>query len=313
MADSFRSGCVGPPTAAQSLRPAPRAPGTGLRDGGAVGPGPSAGRAPLQRDRCGRLGRHLVVARPPAFSRRALPPVRALVERRAALERLQRTGPFDFVPAAAGAERGTVVFAIDPALDGSGVAAPGATATREVPVETVDAAVAARGLAGLIVSSSTRMAMKCPCSPGPATCWRTPSCSSSRRTISPRARLPAFSRTMRLARGARLPLLRLADPMRRPRDGTLCRWTSPSRPSPVRGSPRPLRVIRRWRWRVAGANEQLVERNPAVPAQAFGVNRQVGRPKNQARQPVPPRRPRATRASCASTRERSAIIAPDSG
>jgi FkbM family methyltransferase len=71
-----------------------------------------------------------------------------LVERRAALERLQRTGPFDFVPAAAGAERGTVVFAIDPALDGSGVAAPGATATREVPVETVDAAVAARGLAG---------------------------------------------------------------------------------------------------------------------------------------------------------------------
>lgn len=71
-----------------------------------------------------------------------------LTERRAALERLQRAGPFDFVPAAAGAERGTTVFAVDPALDGSGVAAPGATATREVPVETVDAAVAARGLVG---------------------------------------------------------------------------------------------------------------------------------------------------------------------
>jgi len=71
-----------------------------------------------------------------------------LAERRGVLERLQRTGPFDFVPAAAGAAPGTTIFAIDPGLDGSGVAMPGAVATREVPVETIDAAVAARGLAG---------------------------------------------------------------------------------------------------------------------------------------------------------------------
>src|SRR5580704_14789124 len=43
-----------------------------------------------------------------------------LAERQAALEQLRKTHRFDFVPAAAGAEKGAVAFAIDPALDGSG-------------------------------------------------------------------------------------------------------------------------------------------------------------------------------------------------
>jgi len=71
-----------------------------------------------------------------------------LVERRAALAALERQLGFIHVPAAAGAAPGTVEFAIDVALDGSGVAAPGASATRTVPVETVDRMIAARGLPG---------------------------------------------------------------------------------------------------------------------------------------------------------------------
>ena len=71
-----------------------------------------------------------------------------LVERHAALERLRLSRGFDFVPAAAGAQPERVGFAVDPALDGSGVAASDKPATREVPVETIDSAVAARGLTG---------------------------------------------------------------------------------------------------------------------------------------------------------------------
>ena len=71
-----------------------------------------------------------------------------LAERQAALARLRARHGFDVVAAAAGDRAGQVAFAIDPALDGSGVAAPGETGTRAVAVETIDAAVAARGLPG---------------------------------------------------------------------------------------------------------------------------------------------------------------------
>lgn len=71
-----------------------------------------------------------------------------LAERQAALVALKRTRGFEHVAAAAGRERGVVEFSIDPALDGSGVAAPSSAGTRSVPVETLDHAVAARGLAG---------------------------------------------------------------------------------------------------------------------------------------------------------------------
>jgi FkbM family methyltransferase len=68
-----------------------------------------------------------------------------LAERQEALERLHQQCRFEIVAAAAGAVVGTVSFAIDPALDGSGVAAPG-TGGRSVPVETVDRAVSSRSL-----------------------------------------------------------------------------------------------------------------------------------------------------------------------
>jgi FkbM family methyltransferase len=71
-----------------------------------------------------------------------------LAERQAELAALRRTHGFDSIAAAAGASAGTIEFAIDPALDGSAVAAPGDPATRTVPVETIDRAIAARNLAG---------------------------------------------------------------------------------------------------------------------------------------------------------------------
>lgn len=71
-----------------------------------------------------------------------------LAERQAELAALKRTRGFDCVAAAAGASTGTIAFSIDAALDGSGVAAPGDATARTVPVETIDRAVAARGLTG---------------------------------------------------------------------------------------------------------------------------------------------------------------------
>ena len=71
-----------------------------------------------------------------------------LTERQPALAGLKQHAGFDFIAAAAGAAPGEIAFAIDPALDGSGVAAPGASGTRTVPVEPSDRAVATRGLPG---------------------------------------------------------------------------------------------------------------------------------------------------------------------
>jgi FkbM family methyltransferase len=72
-----------------------------------------------------------------------------LTERQADLARLAKRQGFIPVPAAAGATAGIVEFAVDAALDGSGVARPGETqATRPVRVESVDAAVSAHQLTG---------------------------------------------------------------------------------------------------------------------------------------------------------------------
>lgn len=71
-----------------------------------------------------------------------------LAERQAALAALRQSHGFDSVAAVAGAAAGSVAFAVDPHLDGSGVAAPGAAAARTVPVETIDGALAARSLPG---------------------------------------------------------------------------------------------------------------------------------------------------------------------
>jgi FkbM family methyltransferase len=71
-----------------------------------------------------------------------------LQERQAVLTRLREKHGFHIVSSVAGARSGMVSFAIDPGLDGSGVAGPGATATRKVPVETINAAVTSRELPG---------------------------------------------------------------------------------------------------------------------------------------------------------------------
>lgn len=71
-----------------------------------------------------------------------------LAERQSTLGALQRRHGFETVAAVAGAIPGSVEFSVDPALDGSGVAAPGAAGTRSVPVETIDRALAARRFPG---------------------------------------------------------------------------------------------------------------------------------------------------------------------
>jgi FkbM family methyltransferase len=71
-----------------------------------------------------------------------------LAERRAELEALGRHHGFQHVAAVAGQTAGSVDFSVDPNLDGSSVAAAGSGEVRTVPVESVDAAVAARGLTG---------------------------------------------------------------------------------------------------------------------------------------------------------------------
>lgn len=71
-----------------------------------------------------------------------------LAERQSALAKLGKRRGFFTVAAAAGATPGTVEFAIDSALDGSGVAAPSTQGTRTVPVETISQAVATRHVPG---------------------------------------------------------------------------------------------------------------------------------------------------------------------
>lgn len=71
-----------------------------------------------------------------------------LAERQAALRALQEKRGFHCIPAAAAAERGEIEFSVDPALDGSGVAAAGSANTRRVPMETIDTVVATRNLPG---------------------------------------------------------------------------------------------------------------------------------------------------------------------
>lgn len=111
-----------------------RAAGRGVNVGTWIDVGASDGSWALQ------ARRHFPAARFLLFE--------PLAERQEELARLQQQYGFDRLAAAAGAAAGTVEFAIDPALDGSGVAAPGSAATRTVPMGTVDHAVAARGLAG---------------------------------------------------------------------------------------------------------------------------------------------------------------------
>ncbi len=65
-----------------------------------------------------------------------------LAERQATLARLSTSQGFHIVPSVAGRTPGEVSFAIDAGLDGSGVALPQASATRTVPVATIDREIA---------------------------------------------------------------------------------------------------------------------------------------------------------------------------
>jgi FkbM family methyltransferase len=69
-----------------------------------------------------------------------------LAERQAELAALTCRHGFVIAAAAAGAAPGTIAFSIDPALDGSGVTAPGTVSARTVPVETVDRLIAQHAL-----------------------------------------------------------------------------------------------------------------------------------------------------------------------
>jgi FkbM family methyltransferase len=71
-----------------------------------------------------------------------------LAERQPALAACARRHDFKIVAAAAGASAGQVEFAVDPNLDGSSIASPGATHTRRVRVETIASAVATHAVKG---------------------------------------------------------------------------------------------------------------------------------------------------------------------
>lgn len=145
-----------------------------------------------------------------------------LAEHAAALAALERSQGFLHVAAAAGAAPGEIAFAIDPQLDGSGVAAPGAPGSRTVPVETIDRAVAARSLAGPFALKLDTHGHELPVLEGAA------------RTLESATLLVIEAYNFKLTPGclrfhelcAWLELrgfrcLDLADPMRRARDGVL--------------------------------------------------------------------------------------------
>jgi len=145
-----------------------------------------------------------------------------LAERQAALAALHQRHGFDCVAAAAGARSGTVRFAVDPNLDGSGVAAAGSPATRSVPVEAIDDAVAARALPGPYGLKLDTHGYELPVLEGAAQTLAQASLlviEAYNFTLTPGClRFPELC-TWLEARGFRC--CDLADPMRRPRDGAL--------------------------------------------------------------------------------------------
>jgi FkbM family methyltransferase len=145
-----------------------------------------------------------------------------LAEHQPALAALKARHGFEHVAAAAGRAPGEIAFAIDPKLDGSGVAAPGATGTRTVPVETIDRAVAARNLPGPFALKLDTHGHEVAVLEGAAHVLK-----SARLLVIEAYNFPLTTGCLRFpelcawleARGFRC--LDLADPMRRPRDGAL--------------------------------------------------------------------------------------------
>ncbi len=145
-----------------------------------------------------------------------------LAEHAAALAALERSHGFAHVAAAAGAAPGEIAFAIDPQLDGSGVAAPGAAGTRAVPAETIDRAVQLRNLSGPFGIKLDTHGHELPVLAGAARTLE-----SAVLLVIEADNFPLTPGCLRFhelcawleARSFRC--LDLADPMRRPRDGAL--------------------------------------------------------------------------------------------
>lgn len=145
-----------------------------------------------------------------------------LAERQPALARLARRFGFLPVPAAAGAVPGEIAFTIDPALDGSGVAAADSTVTRRVPVETIDRIVAAHNLPGPYALKLDTHGHELPILAGAAT-----TLAHTEFLVIEAYNFQLTPGSLRFhelcawleARGFRC--CDLADPMRRARDGTL--------------------------------------------------------------------------------------------
>lgn len=71
-----------------------------------------------------------------------------LAERQDTLARLNERHGFIAVPAAAGGTHGSITFAVDPDLDGSGIATESAITNRVVPVATIDSSIQTNALQG---------------------------------------------------------------------------------------------------------------------------------------------------------------------
>ncbi|MBL9188263.1 MAG: FkbM family methyltransferase [Opitutaceae bacterium] len=145
-----------------------------------------------------------------------------LAEHAAALRALETSRGFAHVAAAAGSAPGEIAFAIDPLLDGSGVAAPGATDTRTVPMETIDRVVRERKLPGPFGVKLDTHGFELPVLAGAAHTLK-----STALLVIEAYNFPLTPDSLRFhelcasleARGFRC--VDLADPMRRPRDGAL--------------------------------------------------------------------------------------------
>lgn len=145
-----------------------------------------------------------------------------LAERRAALARLARNRGFHVVTAAAGAAAGTIAFAVDPGLDGSGVAAPNANNIRNVPVETIDEVIAQRGLKGPFLLKLDTHGFEIPILLGAAAVLRATDLlviEAYNFNLTPDSL--RFGELCAWLEGRGFRCCDMADPMRRPTDGVL--------------------------------------------------------------------------------------------
>lgn len=145
-----------------------------------------------------------------------------LAERQAALDRLHTKHGFEIVAAAAGAQSGSISFAVEAELDGSGVAQPGESGTRQVALATIDASVEKRQLPGPYCLKLDTHGYELPVLAGATSVLAQTELliiEAYNFTLSPGClrfhELCAWLET----RGFRC--CDLADPMRRPRDGAL--------------------------------------------------------------------------------------------